>query len=134
MKITELFNNTSKNVDDEFGLNDIGLNKSPNDRGAADDEYTFDLAEDLIYFMHNNDDFYRKSFFPVLNLCKKQFDQGNTFSHRIFKPVVTKAYNMYKDEFPLRELRDELDKEMVEEICKKIHECEMTNMREGAYK
>jgi len=134
MKITELFNNKSKNVDDDFGLDDIGLNKKPNDRQAADDEYTFDLAEDLIYFMHNNDDFYRKSFFPVLNLCKKQFDLGNTFSHRIFKPVVTKAYKVYKDEFPLRELRDDLEKEMVEEICKKIHESEMTNMREGAYK
>ena len=134
MKITELFNNTSKNVDDEFELDKIGMNKQPDDHSGADDEYSFDLAEDLIFFMHNNDDFYRKKFFPVLDLCKKQFDQGQSFSHRIFKPVVTKAYSMYKDEFPLRELRDDLDKEMVEEICKKIHESEMNNMREGAYK
>ena len=134
MKITELFNNKSKNVDDEFELGSVGMNKKPDDHSGADDEYSFDLAEDLIYFMHNNDDFYRKRFFPVLNLCKKQFDQGQSFSHRVFRPIVTKAYSMYKDEFPLRELRDDLEKEMVEEICKKIHESEMTNMREGAYK
>lgn len=134
MKITELFNNKSKNVDAEFELGSVRMNKKPNDHSGADDEYSFDLAEDLIYFMHNNDDFYRKRFFPVLNLCKKQFDQGQSFSHRVFRPIVTKAYSMYKDEFPLRELRDDLEKEMVEEICKKIHESEMTNMREGAYK
>jgi hypothetical protein len=134
MKITELFNNKSKNVDAEFELGGVGMNKKPDDHSGADDEYSFDLAEDLIYFMHNNDDFYRKRFFPVLNLCKKQFDQGQSFSHRVFRPIVTKAYSMYKDEFPLRELRDDLEKEMVEEICKKIHESEMTNMREGAYK
>lgn len=134
MKITELFNNKAKNIDDEFELDKIGLNKDPDDHSAADNEYSFDLAEDLVFYMHNNDDFYRKSFFPVLNLCKKQFDQGQSFTHRVFKPLITKAYGMYKEEFPLRELRDELEEEMVEEISKKIHECEMTNMREGAYK
>lgn len=131
MKITELFDNQSKNLDDEFGLNKVGMNKKSSEE---DDEYSFDLVEDLIYYMHNNDDFYRKKFFPVLNLCKKQFDQDKSFTHRIFKPVVTKAYGMYKNEFPLRELRDELNEEMIEQICKKIHESEMKNMREGSYK
>jgi hypothetical protein len=132
MKITEFFD--KEKLDSELGIDKVGFNKDPSKDVKDDDEYTFDLAEDLIYFMHNNDDFYRKSFFPVLNLCRKQFDNGQTFSHRVFRPTVTKAYKMYQHEFPLRELRDELDKDMIEEICKSIHETELKNMREGMYK
>ena len=132
MKITELFDRNK--IDKEFGLDKVSMKHVPNDTGRVDNELTFDLAEDLIYFMHNNDDFYRKNFFPVIRLCKKNFDQGNNFSHRVFKPVVEKAYGIYQKEFPLRELRDSLEEEMIEEVCKKIHEAEMLNMREGNYK
>lgn len=130
MKIQEMFNNAK--LEKDFGLDHIGFNKSPDEK--SDDEFTFDLNEDLMYFMHNNDDFYRKHFYPVLNVCKKQFDRGQNFTHRIFKPTVLKAYSMYKHEFPVRELRDELDHERVEEICKSIYETELKNMREGLYK
>ena len=132
MKITEFFD--KEKLDSELGIDKVGFNKDPSKDINDDDEYTFDLAEDLIYFMHNNDDFYRKNFFPVIRLCKKNFDQGNNFSHRVFKPVVEKAYSMYQKEFPLRELRDSLEQDMIEEVCKKIHEAEMLNMREGNYK
>ena len=64
MKITELFDRNK--IDKEFGLDKISMKHVPNDTGRVDDELTFDLAEDLIYFMHNNDDFYRKNFFPVI--------------------------------------------------------------------
>ena len=69
-----------------------------------------------------------------LTVLRHNFDQGNNFSHRVFKPVVEKAYGIYQKEFPLRELRDSLEEEMIEEVCKKIHEAEMLNMREGNYK
>lgn len=130
MKIQEMFEKSK--LDKEFGLDHIGFNKSPDEESP--DEFTFDLNEDLMYFMHNNDDFYRKHFFPVLNLCNKQFSRGQSFSHRVFKPVVTKAFKMYKSEFPLRELKDELEDERLEEICKSIYETELKNMREGLYK
>jgi len=132
MKITELFDRNK--IDKEFGLDKINTKLKSNDTGKANDELTFDLAEDLIYFMHNNDDFYRKNLFPVIRICKKNFDQGNNFSHRVFKPVVEKAYNMYQKEFPLRELKDTLEQDMVEQVCKKMYETEMLNMREGNYK
>ncbi len=130
MKILELFD--KEKIDQALGIDKVGFNKDPNE--VSDDEYTFDLNEDLIHFMHNNDDFYRRQFFPVINMCRKQFDQGSSFSHRVFKPVVVKAYKMYKDEFPLRELRDELEDERIEEIAKSIYESELKNMREGSYK
>jgi len=132
MKITELFDRDK--IDKEFGLDKINTKLKSNDTGKANDELTFDLAEDLIYFMHNNDDFYRKNLFPVIRICKKNFDQGNNFSHRVFKPVVEKAYDMYQKEFPLRELKDTLEQDMVEQVCKKMYETEMLNMREGNYK
>jgi hypothetical protein len=115
MKINELFNNDPHGVDHK-------------------EEKAFDLDDDLIYYMHNNDDVYRNNFFPIVHACHKTFKSGKAFGHRVFKPAVLKSYEMYKKEFPVRELEDELDEEMCDKICKKIHEQELKNMREGLYK
>jgi hypothetical protein len=125
MKITELFNNPKDPIDQI-------LNKDK-DKKIDNDEYKFDLGEDLMYFMHHNDDFYRRNMFPVLKVCKNKFDHGKGFSHRLFKPIVIKAYEAYKKEFPLRELKDSLDEEKCEAIAKKIYETELGNMKDGKY-
>ena len=126
MKITELFDNTKEPVDKI-------INNQEDDKGNSKDEYKFDLGEDLIYFMHHNDDFYRRNFYPVLKVCKNKFDHGGAFSHRIFKPIVTKAFEAYRKEFPLRELKDSLEEEYCEAIARKIYETELVNMKDGKY-
>lgn len=97
-------------------------------------EYEFDLAEDLVYFMHNNDDFYRRHFFPVLKTCKAQFESGGDFSHRVFKPVIKKAYEAYRKEFPVRELEESIEEDLTEEIAHAIYETELRNLKDGLYK
>lgn len=123
MKIFELFNNNKSPVD---------LDKDQ-EKDHNQDEFKFDLGEDLVYFMHNNDNFYRKNFFPILKVCKNKFDAGRGFSHRIFKPVVIKAYEEYKKEFPLRELEDKLEDSIYEKISRQIYETELGFMRDGRY-
>lgn len=134
MKITELFNNTKEPVEKLVGKmhdNDATISHKPDHK--SDHEYTFDLSEDLEFFMHNNDDFYRRHFFPTLKICKAKFDNGAGFSHRLFKPVIVKAYETYKKEFPIRELPDNLDDELCEKMARRIYETELGNFEEGQY-
>jgi len=125
MKITELFNNPKKPIDQLLG--------KEKDHDIDSDEFKFDLGEDLIYFMHNNDDFYRRNLFPVLKVCKRKFDLGQGFSHRMFKPIIAKAYEAYKKEFPLRELQDSLEEEKCDAIAKEIYNTELGHMKDGKY-
>ncbi len=122
MKIFELFENPNAPIQ--------GDAKEGDEKSS---EYTFDLDEDIIYFMHNNDDFYRKSFFPILKVCKNKFDNGTGFSHRMFMPVVSKAYESYKKEFPIKELKEKLEEEDCEKIARKIYETELGHMKDGKY-
>jgi hypothetical protein len=127
MKIFELFNNTKEPIDKVMkGHTEEVIDK---DKKKLD----FDLAEDLVYFMHHNDDFYRKNFYPVLKMCKGSFDDGKNFSHRVFKPLINKAYESYKKEFPIRELEDELEPKFIERTAKQIYETELGHMKDGKY-
>jgi hypothetical protein len=125
MKITELFNNPKKSIDQIMGFD--------KDHDIESDEFKFDLGEDLIYFMNHNDDFYRRNLFPVLKVCKNKFDKGHGFSHRVFKPIVMKAYEAYKKEFPIKELEECLEEEKCENIARQIYETELGNMKDGKY-
>ena len=51
----------------------------------------------------------------------------------MFKPIVDRAYEAYRKEFPLRELEDSLDEEQCEAIARKIYEAELGNMKDGKY-
>jgi hypothetical protein len=66
-------------------------------------------------------------------MCKGSFDNGKNFSHRVFKPLVSKAYESYKKEFPIRELEDELESKFIEQTAKEIYETELGHMKDGKY-
>lgn len=96
--------------------------------------YEFDLAEDLIFFMHNNDDFYRRHFYPILKTCKAQYESGGEFTYRVFKPAIKKAYEAYRKEFPIRELEEGIEEDLTVEIANHIYETELQNLKDGLYK
>ena len=128
MKLFEMFGDKELPVEDMLKA---GPNKIIKDEQG---KYEFDLAEDLVYFMHNNDDFYRSHFFPVLKTCKAQFENGGNFSHRVFKKVIEKAYDHYKKEFPVKELDDNLEEDFKEQVAHHIYETELQNLKDGLYK
>jgi hypothetical protein len=127
MKLFEMFGNKELSVDDMLKT-DSKIIKDEQGK------YEFDLAEDLVFYMHHNDDFYRRHFFPILKTCKAQFESGSKFSHRVFKPVIKKAYESYKQEFPIRELDDTLEEEFTEQVAQHIYETELQHMKDGMYK
>jgi hypothetical protein len=119
MKLFEMFGNKELSVDDML---------------KTDSKIIKDEQEDLVFYMHHNDDFYRRHFFPILKTCKAQFESGTEFSHRVFKPVIKKAYENYKREFPIRELDDSLEEEFTEQVAHHIYETELQHMKDGLYK
>jgi hypothetical protein len=93
----------------------------------------FDLKDDLAFFMNNDPDFYRKKYFPTMLRFKKYCDQGKTVRPVAFSKLVTDAYDIYKEKFPVEGLAETLDKEVCEEVCKIIHQQETKNIEENFY-
>jgi len=97
-------------------------------------EINFDLAEDLMHFMHNDDDVYRRHLYPSLSFCIDRAKSKQPTKKSIFAPAVESSYKLYVKKFPIRELPDELDKELCNEICEKLHEEFKEHLSDGKYK
>ena len=94
----------------------------------------YDLMDDLMFFMNNDPDFYRKRYNPTMlkfdNYCK----QGKTVSPIAFEGLCKEAYEVYRNKFQQVEgLEKSLDKEICEKMCRSIHEQETKNCDEGMY-
>lgn len=93
----------------------------------------FDIKEDLIYFMGNDPDFYRKFYYPSMCKMKISTDRGDDFNSTKFVPLIKHAFEQYKQKFPVKNLQDSLSKEDLSDICSKIHETELDNIKQGHY-
>jgi hypothetical protein len=100
---------------------------------AKKPELGYDLKDDLAFFMNNDPEFYRKKYFPTMLKFKKYCDQGKSVNPSGFAKLVTDAYEIYKEKFPVEGLEDKLQKETCMEVCKMIHQQESKNIEEGFY-
>lgn len=107
---------------------DIDFVKSVGDKGER--ELNFDLSEDLIFYMNNNDEAYRRHLHPVISTC---INKKNT-SSEIFEKAVKECYNMYIKEYPIRELPNSMDEKQIKETCDKLHETVHQHISDGKYK
>lgn len=95
----------------------------------------FDLSEDVVYFMNNDDDTYRRHVYPTIVKCMKQMKDMSQLKPSIFKTATLESYKNYIKKFPqIRELPDSLDEELTNEICDKLHEEFCKYADEGKYK
>ena len=120
MRITELLE--GKNIDDfsEFVEQD-------KDKGGIN----YDLAEDLVHFMNEDDDVYRRHVYPIIAKCLKT---KASVDPSVFAPAVKESYKAYIQKFPIRELPDELDAKGIKETCNKMHEEFAKHVSDGKYK
>ena len=120
MRITELLE--GKNIDDfsEFVEQD-------KDKGGIN----YDLAEDLVHFMNEDDEIYRRHIYPII---AKVLKTKESLSPSIFAPAVKESYKAYLKKFPIRELPDELDGKNLKETCTKMQEELAKHMSDGKYK
>ena len=122
MRITELLEGTN--------FNDIKFVKANGNKREID----FDLAEDLIHFMNNDDDVYRRQTHPAIMRCVDRISLKQPTSHNIFKPAIENSYKLYIKKYPIRELPDTMEEEQCVEACKKMHEAVCGHIKDGKYK
>ena len=107
MRIEELFENT--NFDETEYIN------------KAEGKIDYDLAEDLAFYMNNDDDVYRRSVYPAVVKCMEASKQKKSFNPSIFKAAVAECYKSYAAKFPIRSLPNDLDEELCNEVCEKMY-------------
>jgi hypothetical protein len=95
MKIFELFNPNTKRED-------------------------FDLADDLIFFMRNDPQFYRGEYHPFLQKFNRHCDAGRSIKSNAFIPIVKKAFEHYQNTFPVEGMEEQLSAQDLEEVCDKL--------------
>jgi len=98
-----------------------------------DDKLPFDLKDDLEFFMRNDDDFYRRHYYPHIIKCKNYMESGKNLGPRAFKKLVNHAYECYTKKFPVRQLPDSLEEDIVNKICSKLHNEEVKYIKEKVY-
>jgi hypothetical protein len=96
-------------------------------------ELGYDLKEDLICFMRNDPDFYRKEYFPVMHKFKNYVQAGKRINPMAFEGLVNKAYECYQNMFPVEGLESKLSNEMCEDLCKELHKSETDYVNAGHY-
>ena len=101
---------------------------------ATGRELDYDLSEDLIHFMHNDDDVYRRSVYPAIAKCIDLVNAKKPTNSKLFKNSVEESYKEYVKRFPIKELQDTLDEKMCEEICSKMREDIIQHIKDGKYK
>ena len=80
----------------------------------------FDLHDDLIFFMRNDPQFYRGEYHPFLQKFKRHCDAGRGVSPTAFAPIVHKAFEHYKNTFPVEGMEETLTRHDLEEVCDKL--------------
>jgi hypothetical protein len=94
----------------------------------------YDLIEDLAFFMHNDDDIYRRHVYPSVVQCIDGMKSKKQINPNIFKAAVEESYRNYLKKFPIRQLPTSLDEELCLEVCKKLHDDFRKDYDDGKYK
>lgn len=93
----------------------------------------YNLAEDLVYFMNNDDDVYRRHLYPTIIKCINRIEQNHKINPLIFKSPALESYKEYCSKYPIKELPHDLDDETITEVCNKYYEELRKNYDEGKY-
>ena len=94
----------------------------------------YDLVEDLVFFMNQDDDVYRRHIYPIIAECVKQSKLKQKIDPMIFKSAVLEGYSQYIDEYPLKELPEKIEDKTCKAVCKKMIEEFKEHYSDGKYK
>lgn len=99
-----------------------------------DDGLDFDLVEDLVYFMNNDDDAYRRHVYPHIVKCVSHIKRKVPTKSSIFRLAALECYKDYSKKFPIRGLPESLEEKQIKQVCDKMHEEVCKHASEGKYK
>ena len=93
-----------------------------------------DLSEDLHFFMHNDHNFYRKVFFPMISKVKAHIKSGKRCHDGVFRPCVDQAAETYCKKFNIpdnhKSVFTDVDRD---ELARKIFGQEKDRIEQGDY-
>jgi hypothetical protein len=96
-------------------------------------EINYDLVDDLVFFLNNDDNVYRRCLLPAVHKFIDARKEKTEVKYTIFKSAVEKGYKLYIKEYPIRELPDDIDKKVWKEVCKKLYEEVSKDLEDGTY-
>jgi len=99
-------------------FNDLDFVKKDGDKSDID----YDLTEDLVFYMNNDDDVYRRVVYPSVVTCTNRLESNRKTTPSIFTNAVKESYKQYIKKFPMRQLPLDIDEEVCKEACEKMHE------------
>jgi hypothetical protein len=123
MRIIELLE-TINFKDDEF-VKPVG------DEGKR--EIAFDVPEDIIFYMRNDDNAFRNHLYPVIAKCLDLISSNKKTHPSLFADAVKECYNSYISEYPIRELGKSIDKQHHKDTCIKLHDEVIDEINNGKY-
>jgi hypothetical protein len=123
MRIKELLESRNTDKNDEFVRHE-GDKKVIN----------YDLVEDLAFFMNDDDETYRRHFYAPAAHCIDKFKSKKSANPSLFTHAVKESYKNYLKKFKIRELPEELESAVLEEVCKKVYEDLKKDFSDGKYK
>lgn len=109
-------------------------NQSQFEDFIEDNKINYDLADDLAFFMNHDDDTYRRHTYPAIVKCLEGIKNKKKTNPTIFKAAALEGYKNYCTQYPIRELPNNLDEKMINEVCKLMHEEVCADHAEGKYK
>jgi hypothetical protein len=94
----------------------------------------YDLADDLLFFMHHDDDAYRRHTYPSIMKARDHMAGNKPTDMALFSDAVNEVYEKYRNKFhEVRALPEKLDEETLGEICAHMHEHETKKIQDGHY-
>ena len=94
----------------------------------------YDLLDDLLFFMHHDDDAYRRHTYPSIMKAHDHFHGGKQTDRALFGDAVKEAYQKYRNKFhDIRELPEQLDDETFTKCCEHLHTHELKKIEDGHY-
>jgi len=124
MRITELLEGKT--------FNEMDFVTHTVDKGKR--ELNFDIMDDLIFFMNNDDDAYRRHLYPVVSKCVNKHNNDKKTSAKMFADAVKECYSMYINEYPIRGMSSSITDECLKETCKKLHDLVCQHIDNDKYK
>lgn len=122
MRITELLEGKK--------FNDLDFVRKDGDKTDID----YDICEDLIFYMNNDDDVYRRHVYPSIARCVDRIDSNQETNPSIFTNAVRESYKQYIKKYPVRNLPDSIEEKTFKEVCKQMHEEICQHHTDGKYK
>lgn len=95
-------------------INELLEHIEDKNHNGIDDKLEFDLADDLMFFINNDDATYRRHVYP--SIMKHQQNAGHD-GQSLFGDAVCHAYESYSKKFPIKHLPKELPAEIREQVC-----------------